>query len=285
MRFGVKKKDAPAASSGGSGGSFIKYFRKGETTVRFLEPATDEWTKYFEHYSASKQRTYPCTGERDTCPGCTSDDKREQQASCRFLVNLLDTETGYVDLWKIPVSIMDDIERYEEKANGDLTAHTYTIIQFQKEGKTRYSIDREERIKSPVSEYADKLKDHEQALQEAYEEAWGEDPADEESPVTKPSKRPKKAEAEGVDGWTPNEGQERYGKPPFKERAEESDPVESFTSTEDDEYEGEMIDPSELDQMDADEIKTLFRRSGLRVPRTNDADVLRERLREELAEV
>ena len=94
MRFGVKKKDAPAASSGGSGGSFIKYFRKGETTVRFLEPATDEWTKYFEHYSASKQRTYPCTGERDTCPGCTSDDKREQQASCRFLVNLLDTETG-----------------------------------------------------------------------------------------------------------------------------------------------------------------------------------------------
>lgn len=260
MKFGVKKKDAPAyePGEGGSSGRFIKYFKKGEKTLRFLEP-TDEWTKFFDHFSQSKQRSFPCTGDKETCPGCTSENQKEKSASCRFLVNALDPETGYVDLWKIPVSIIDDLERYEAK-DGSISDRLYTVIQFKDDkGKVRYSVDREERVTSSVKEYKDKMLDHQEALQESYEEAWGQDPADEESPIQRPSARPKD------EGW--KHEPEDEDKPPFEQ---EEEPI--------------RVDESEIQKMDADDLKNLFRRSGFRVPRTNDPEKLRERLLEELAD-
>lgn len=251
MRFGTRKADAPARSE--SSGTWIKYFKKGEKTVRFLEQM-DDWTKYYEHFNQNKMRAYPCTGDRDMCPGCTSDNVKEQNASCRFLVNLLDIDTGYVDLWKVPVSIIEDLERYEDKDDGDITKRHYTVIQFQSEGKTKYSVDKEERDSTPVSEYKDKFKDHEKALSDAYTEAWGQDPADEESPVQEPTKRPKSTER-----VTAKEEEPEEGDPPFED-------------------EGEEIDEASIQKLDAEELKNLFRRTGLRVPRTDDVEVLREKL-------
>lgn len=273
MKFGIKKKDAPANEGGGSG-RYIKYFKKGEKTLRFLED-TDEWTKFFDHFSQSKMRSYPCTGDRETCPGCTSENEKERSASCRFLVNALDPETGYVDLWKVPVSIIDDLERYEAK-DGTITARLYNVIQFKSEGKVKYSVEKEERVATPVSDYADKMMDHEQALQEAYDEAWGQDPADHESPVQQPSKRPKKAKKDVSEAKDMKEAMEAKGdddEPPFSKRAEESDPEDET-----------VIDESELYQMDVDDLKNLFRQAGIPVPRTSDPAVLRERLMETLAE-
>lgn len=269
MKFGVKKKDAPAGGDGGgSNGRYIKYFKKGEKTLRFLEP-TDEWTKFYDHFSQGKSRSFPCTGDRETCPGCTSENPKEKQASCRFLVNALDPETGYVDLWKIPVSIIDDLERYEAKDNS-ISDRLYTVIQFQSEGKTKYSVDREERVQTPVSEYADKMLDHQQALQESYQEAWGEDPADAESPVQEPSKRPKakKKDKPRLDDTKATQVAEDDDEPPF----ESEDEAEEVT-----------IDEEEIEKMDADELKHLFRQSGLRVPRTDDVEVLRNKLLSELS--
>ena len=170
-------------------------------------------------------------------------------------MNLLDVKSGYVDLWKVPISIIDDLERFEAKDDGDITRRQYTVIQFQSEGKTRYSVDREERDTTPVSEYKDKMKDHQQALSESYIEVWGEDPSDEESPIQEPSarKKPKKTEEE---------------KPPFDDDSSEE--------------EEEEIAEEDLYKMDADELKNLFRSSGLQVPRTTDAKVLAAKLIEEL---
>ena len=274
MRFGIKKKDAPAYE-GGSDGRYIKYFKKGEKKLRFLEE-TDEWTKFFDHFSQSKSRSFPCTGDRETCPGCTSENEKESRASCRFLVNALDVETGYVDLWKVPVSIMDDLERYEAK-DGSMTARAYTVIQFKSEGKTKYSVDKEERISTPVSDYSDKMLDHEDALQAAYAECWGQDPADHESPVQEPTRRKeKKSKPKKDEGWKTEVKED--DEPPFEKRAEEPDPVDAYTSDE------MVIDESELYKMDSDELKSLFRQAGLRVPGTSDPDVLREKLLAKLAD-
>ena len=269
MKFGTKRKDAEPRT-GGSNGKYIKYFKKGEKTLRFLEEF-DEWTEFYDHFSQSLRRSYPCTGQRDTCPGCTSDDERERSASFRWLVNALDPETGYVDLWKIPVSLQEDLERYEEKS-GTLTDRHYTVIQFKSEGKVRYSIERDDKDNTPLSEYADKMLDHQEALQAAYNEAWGEDPADEESPVSKPSKRPKaKDEEDEEKPWNKEESARKEDdEPPFEGSDEEEEEVEE-------------LDEEAIYAMDANELKMVFRRNGIRVPRTSDEEVLREKLMEALS--
>lgn len=254
MKFGARRADAPARGS--SSGKFIKYFQKGDKTLRFLEEM-DDWTEFYDHYSQSLRRSYPCTGNRSTCPGCNSDDERERKASLRLLVNALDPETGYVDLWKVPISLEDPMERFVEKF-GTITDRHYTVTQYKDSKGVSYGIDREEKDSTPVEDYADKMTDHQDALLEAYNEAWGEDAADEESPVQEPSPRKPKGSKDTEED-----------EPPFSKRAEEPE-------------DEDVIDEEDLYDMDAQQLKDLFKSSGLTVPRTSDPEVLRERLLEEL---
>lgn len=181
MQFGVRKAEAPEydPESAGGGGSYIKYFKDNQTTLRFLQPIND-WTEVWMHFSAAKSRDYPCTGDRSTCPGCTSDNEREAKASKRYIVNALSPATGYVDLWKIPFSIIDDLMRQEEKW-GTIRDRDYTVIKSKNNaGQTGYSVDREDPDKMDLEPFASKMKDHQEALADAFREVWGALPGEED---------------------------------------------------------------------------------------------------------
>lgn len=189
MNFGVKVKDD---KGGGGGGRFISYPKEGDNSYRFLEEIS-EWTKYYEHFDKSRNISYPCNDKRSReerlafehsgCPGC--EDKRiadmeaEQEgrdsnvwgASKRYLVNVL-TDEGYVNLVKLPASILDDMLIYESRF-GTVTDRDYIVTKFQREGRWKYSTDRGEMDKTDLTQYQSKLNDHQTALMNAWVEAWG----------------------------------------------------------------------------------------------------------------
>ena len=172
MKFGVKQGEEPAydPEAAGTAGSFIKYFKDGKTTLIFLEEI-NQWTSVWMHFNQTKNRDYPCTDDKPTCPGHNSENEREARASRRYIVNALNVETGYVDLWKIPYSIIDDLLRQSDKF-GTIKDRPYTIYREDKP-KTTYSIDREEPMEIDRSEYTPLMKDHQEALAEAFREVWG----------------------------------------------------------------------------------------------------------------
>lgn len=259
LTFGTRKADAPPAPSTG----FIKYFRDGATRLVFLDEM-DDWFEYYEHYSQEKSRSYPCTRDRDNCPGCTSPNEKERSASRRFLTNVLSPDSGYVDLWKIPTSLEGPLSRYSDKDGGTVRARIYEVFRGKNaQGKIEYSVDREEKFDLASVDYKSRMKSFEDALLDAYREAWDEDPDDDESPIQKasaPKAQPKVKKAK----------EEVEDKPPFEEEEEHDEDME--------------LTEDQLNTMTTAQLKMLFRQAGLDAPDTDDAATLREALIEELGE-
>ncbi len=173
MKFGVAQGVEPEydPDASGSSGSYIKYFKDKATTLIFLEEI-NQWTSVWMHFNQTKNRDYPCTDDRPTCPGHNSENEREAKASKRYIVNALNPETGYVDLYKIPYSLIDDLLRYSDKF-GTIKDRPYTIYKDQATGQTKYSVDREDPTDEDLTEAKTQLKDHQEALAEAFREVWG----------------------------------------------------------------------------------------------------------------
>lgn len=173
MTFGVKQGVEPAwdPDSSGTSGSYIKYFKEEQTTLRFLEEIP-EWTSVWMHFNNTKNRDYPCTDDKPTCPGHNSENEREAKAAKRYIVNAVDVSTGYVDLWKIPYSIIDDLLRQADRF-GTIMDRDYTVIKSKVGVKTDYSVDREEKSEMDLTEHRAQMKDHQEALESAFREVWG----------------------------------------------------------------------------------------------------------------
>lgn len=269
MQFGVKQGEAPAYDpDAGASGSYIKYFKDNETRLRFLEE-TVEWTEVWMHFSQSKSRDYPCTGVRSTCPGCNHENQREAKASKRYIVNALAPKTGYVDLWKIPASIFDDFDR-QYQLSGTVQDRDFTVIKFLKEGRTNYSTDKEDKDGLDLTEYRALMKDHQEALAEAFREVWGALPNEEgytggdlyEAPAPKPRlnvvPEPK---AEPQKSWSDG----GYPDPPSEPAAPEVPEQQEITE-------------AQLRAMTADEVLAVYRVAGVPVPAFSDKDELVDKL-------
>lgn len=257
MRFGTRKADVVET---GNNGNFIKYFRDGETRLVFLDELED-WTKYFEHYSQSQRLSYPCTGEKDTCPGCTSENQKERNASGKYLTNVISPDTGYVDLYKIPASLIPTFERYYDKA-GTIKGRVYEIYRGKgSNDRINYTASREEpfKVEDDVSE---KMQSHEDALLRSYVEVWDEEPDDADSPVGS-AKKPSKPKQKNYAAQIEERGED--DKPPFDEEEQE-------------------ITEDQLNKMDSKELLSLFNQAGIEAPDTEDADRLREALIDALGE-
>lgn len=267
MQFGVRKADAPeydGESTGGASGSYIKYFKDKATTLRFLEPI-DEWNETWMHFSAAKSRDYPCTGDRSSCPGCTSDNEREAKASKRYVVNALSPATGYVDLWKIPYSIIDDLMRQEEKF-GSIMDRDYVVIKNKSDAGTNYSVDREDPDNLDIAPFQSKMKDKQEALADAFREVWGGLPGEEDytggglfSPKPKArvsvSSEPKQEEK----SWSQGGG---FAERPPTEPAAQRDP-------EPQEEEKELTE-AQLRSMDLQELQGIYRMAAVPLPASWD---------------
>lgn len=263
MQFGIKQGEAPAydPESGTGGGSYIKYFKDNETRLRFLEPV-HEWTEIWMHFSQSKSRDYPCTGVKSTCPGCNHENEKEAKANKRYIVNALGVKSGYVDLWKIPVSIIDDFLRYEAN-DGSIMNRDYTVLKFQKDGGTKYSVDKEDRDGLDLTEHSKLMKDHQEALADAFREVWGGLPEE--------------------DGYT---GGDLYQAPISRSgylstpkptvtlnKGDDVPPTEPAAQSDAGEQEIELTE-AELRAMSADDLIALYKRVGIPTPAFSGADDL-----------
>lgn len=274
MQFGVKVADAPAQSEE-AGGSFIKYFpKKGDYRLRYLEEVS-EWTRYYEHFHQGKQRSFPCTGEKSTCPGCTSSNEKTASASKRYLVNCLDPATGYVDLYKIPTSIKGDFDRFSDKDGGTILNRDYTVVRYEEDGKVKYSLDREDREPRDLTEARTHIKDHQEALAAAYVEVWGGLPGAETDSDDELAAPVNKSEARATLQDQINKKLTDPDNPPSEPV---SPPVEAEQEQE------TTLSEDALRAMKPDELRTLFVRCGLQDPGPDkSADELTDMLIEALA--
>ena len=266
MKFGRKVSD-PNTNTGGGGG-FIKYLRDGDTTLRFLEEPT-EWTEYWEHFDKNSQRSYPCTNQRDTCPGCVLKTKDEEEAERdnrqprvwgaqkRYLVNALGSN-GYVDLWKMPGSLMPSLQRYADRF-GTITDREYTLSKFEANGRTQYDAERGDKDFIDLSPYRNKMADHEAALQKAWIEVFGAPPEEtlEAAPAvsSKPTPTAESAADDKVSSWGAKAAEDDV--PPSEPAGSAEAEQEIDTAAE-----REILE-SDLRQMSPDEIKTLIDQAGL----------------------
>jgi len=267
VKFGVKQGEAPAFDSeSGQQGSYIKYFKDAETRLRFLEDVTD-WTEVWMHFSQSKSRDYPCTGSKSTCPGCNHENQKESRASKRYIVNALGVKSGYVDLYKIPVSIIEDLIRLENNDGGSIQKRDYTILKFQKDDGTKYGVDKEDRDQLDLTEHKKLMKDHQEALADAFREVWGGLP-----------------EEDGYSGGDLYElpiSKAGYLQPqPLKkvEKVEFPDDPPSEPAAQRDEEQQE-ISEAQLRSMSEDQITEVYKRAGVRLPDSwGSKDALVDRL-------
>ena len=197
MQFGSKRKDAPAESEAGSTGRYLRNFKAGETKVRFLEE-TEDWIVFREHYLG--KQSFPCTGERDTCPGCTHPDEDVQRAGRKYACNVYLVDVEKTLPFRIPVSLAKSMDMRSEKNGGTITNRDYVVMRSGKGLDTEYDVDSDERYSLDI---AGLLKDGmkiEELLEESYNEVWGDkvEEAPKKERFAKEKEEPKAAEPEEV---------------------------------------------------------------------------------------
>lgn len=214
MTFGTKF-DPNESSEGG--GEYIHNFKEGTTVVRFLEELED-WTAYWETYNPEgrngKGAFFPSPGKDSPYNG--------ERSSRRYLVNCL--VNGNVTIYKVPASLIDRIARRADKF-GTLTDRDYEITRSGKGLQTEYDIEVGDKAKLDLSAYQNQILSHEKMLQDAFMEAWGKLPGDEDEDQSpreeKPAKREVKSETKVAEGEDP---------PSEPQREQEGDAEETILS-------------------------------------------------------
>jgi hypothetical protein len=173
MKFGKSWDEAQQESTGGSG--YLKYFKNDETTFRVLQEPS-EWVAYWEHFNPGGF-PFPCTQDRNTCPGCTSKNEKMKKANRRVAFNVLEGE--YVNAYKVPKTVADKLaNRAERSPSGTVTDRDYTIYKIKSknaDGSTKvdYDVEGQDRVPVDVNALRDQFADIEELLQEAFNESWG----------------------------------------------------------------------------------------------------------------
>lgn len=286
---GAKGYVKSAAGDGDNGERWIRNFKEGESEVRFLEQMS-EWTPYWEHYDQNlgeKGAFFPCTGDRATCPGCTSNNERTRNASKKYLVNAEvlapKAETAYVDLYKITSRLAEDVELKAARDNGDLFKRMYYVIRVGNDKNTTWHADRDD-VKEPFDPATfDNVQDHEEALQAMWKRAFGEtDPAADapEEPARR-SRRVVPEEKDTEPEQPARQRRERVPEPEFVPPAQQDDPpsepqpVIDQVAEADDEV---TLSEEELRQMEPDAIKALIVSCGFQVIEEEDSNALADYL-------
>lgn len=169
MKFGTRAEEAPKQdTSGGGGGRWMKTLKEGETRMRFLTE-TKDWIKYWEHYNPMPGGfPFPCTGNKSTCPGCTSGIEKMEKASPKYAVN---AKVGdYVDIYKFPAKFYNRMDIRSERNDGTITDRDFIVTRIGKDTSTDYDVDM--MMPSQLDKQNLVIHDVEQALADAFKEAW-----------------------------------------------------------------------------------------------------------------
>ena len=155
----------------GAGGGFMKYLKDGENRIRILQEP-DEWTYYWEHFNPAGF-PFPCTNDRTSCPGCTSDLEKMRGVSRRVAFNAFDGQ--YTNVWKLPITVADKLKSRHERI-GTLKDRDYVIYKNKNaQGRVDFDIEGQEKESFDFSECEPYLGDPEEFLAAAFEDSWGDD--------------------------------------------------------------------------------------------------------------
>lgn len=174
MRFGKSWEEVKKEPKGGAGG-WIKYFREEVTVLRILDEPS-QWEGAWEHFMDGK--TFPCTDERSTCPGCTDPREKVKSASRKVYFNAVSTRDGkqYVDLWKVSRKVAEKLE-IRAKKDGSIRLRDYEFTKVGEDKQTDYDIDSSDKDGADLSEFDKQRKSINRALVDAFIEACGEEKA------------------------------------------------------------------------------------------------------------
>lgn len=184
MKFGTKRADVDESIENGEFTPYLRNFKPGETTVRFLDEV-DEWLMFYEHFTP-EGKSFPCTQDRKSCPGCTSDNEKMAKGSRKYATNLMIVENNAVLPWRIPVSLAKRLFNRAER-NGTITNRDYVIMREGKGLDTEYDVEQDDKYPVDLPELRKQIFDIESVLQSSYDEIWGEkvekvEPQQEEKP-------------------------------------------------------------------------------------------------------
>ena len=173
MKFGKTwNQNAETTSEGGSS-DYLRYFKDAETTFRVLQEPQD-WVEYWEHFNPNGF-PFPCTGDRQNCPGCTSSNEKMQKASKKIAIQVLQGE--WVNAFKVPKTVADKLANRANRI-GTVTDRDYTIYKVQSKNsdgstKTDYDVEGNEKIPVDIASLEPKFKDVEAILSKMYDQSWG----------------------------------------------------------------------------------------------------------------
>lgn len=183
MQFGKKKKDAPERGSG----NYLRRFQKGETKVRFLDEQ-DEWTEYWEHFTPDR-KSFPCTEDKESCPGCTSTNESIAKASRKYATQVLLVKQNQVLPFIVPVTLADRLSVRAEKNGGTIVNRDYAILRSGDGFDTEYDVDQEDKYPVDLGELRKKISiDIQECFNESFNAVWGGDKPATEKPAAKPAK-------------------------------------------------------------------------------------------------
>lgn len=184
MPFSVKKSEAPNA---GGDGIYMRAFPKGETVVRFLEEP-DDWRLYYEHFIG--QQSFPCTGETDSCPGCTNEVEDVRRRSRKYGTFAFNPKWNDVVPYKLPMTLANRLTNRAEKNDGTLTNRDYVVLKSGEGLRTEYDVDSDEKYSLDIDALRQKapVKTVDEVLEAMFRDVWG-DPA-QYSSDTEPKGRP-----------------------------------------------------------------------------------------------
>lgn len=173
MKFGKNYNEEDEAGTGGGGGDYLRYF-KGETTTFRILQEPDDWIDYWEHFNPGGY-SFPCTRDRNSCPGCTSSNEKMKKASKKIAINVLEGE--YVNAYKIPKTVADKLSTRASRI-GTVTDRDYTIYKIQTKNadgstKTDYDVEGGDKIPVDIATLQPKFRDIEEILTSMYDQSWG----------------------------------------------------------------------------------------------------------------
>lgn len=251
MQFGQRKADAPPIMEGS--GNYLRNFKDGDTLIRFIEE-TDDWIVFREHYTTDR-RSFPCTEDRDTCPGCTSDVESVQRANRKYATNVWLPKVDQVLPFRIPITLAKRVFSRAERNEGIVTNRDYVIMKSGKGMDTEYDIEADDKYAVDLKDLRSKAMNVQEILADSFNEIWG-DKEDSAIVRKKEDKPSRKVYVEDLDD------EEKFPSETDSAAVKDDEPV--------------VIDEDALYEMTLVDLKSLAERAGIDVPvNGKKSDVIR----------
>jgi hypothetical protein len=275
VRFTDKRGDISDAEQ--SNAEYLRSFKIGDTTVRFLEEMSD-WERYREHYTVDG-KMFPCIKSQGECPGCNSDNEKVSKNSRKYATNVYLVDSSRVLPFKIPISLAKKMEARADKNGGTITNRDYVVMRTGKTMMdTEYDVDTDEKYAIDTAEKLKEGADINALLEAAFREQWG-DPEDYVEGAAPRTVKPQGDPDEDRPEWAAKDEEIEALKAKIKAREaakEEHVDLPTEASVQSASADDEVIDEEDLYKMSRNDLETVAMKVGVSFDGMTDRQLIRK---------